>query len=185
MKKIYVLLIITAVLFTACGSRAPMSEELEQSYALEFVNETEVSDEEEIFDELETHDEEEIFPEYIQPEELPSVYTIEQIQIALEQQFLVNGYVDPQVISAQRVVREIDGFWWESAQEYLDISNSARYRVEVRHSQSLEEYNIWAEIYANSNLPSPFRRDGDYTITTWHYHFNDENGTPILTHVAC
>ena len=114
-------------------------------------------------------------------QELPSVYTVEQIQTALQEQFKANAWNNPQVISVQRVVRETDGYWWESAGEYVDLSNASRYKVTVRYEESLEEYNKVSQLFNES----PFVRDGDYTVYTGYYHFNDENGTPVLPHVMC
>jgi len=125
-------------------------------------------------------------PEEPTQQETPEGYTIEQIQIAMEPQFQVGdwGEGNPQVISVQRVERDRDSFWWESAQSYVDLSNSFRYRVAARFKQSQEDYDMWAEIYADFD-ENPFSRDGDYTILTSYYYFHDVNGNPELVVVLC
>ncbi|MCL2827606.1 MAG: hypothetical protein FWD99_02600 [Oscillospiraceae bacterium] len=117
----------------------------------------------------------------------PAAYTIAQIQTALEPQFQIGywGEVPPQVVSAQRVAREGDTMWFEPGGAYIDISNSVRYRVEIRFWEFPEEYTERASWWADTDEPSPFHRDGDYTILTQYYHFNDENGNPVLVVVMC
>jgi len=119
-------------------------------------------------------------------QEVAETYTIEQIQIALQPQFQVGdwGEGNPQVISVERVEREVDRFFWESAGSYVDLSDAVRYRVAVRFRQSIEDYNMWSDIWANAES-NPFSRDGDYTILTDYYHFHDVNGNPELVIVMC
>ena len=120
--------------------------------------------------------------------ESSSNYTLEQIQIALEPQFHVGdwGEGSPQVISAREVERDRDSFWFEGAGEEIDISESVRYEVAIRYKQSIEDYNLWLSIIADHpEIDNPYIRDGDYTIMTSFFYFNDENGTPVLAHVAC
>ena len=125
-------------------------------------------------------------PDESTQQEPPTSYTIEQIQIAMQPQFQVGdwGEGNPQVISAQRVERDRDSMWFEPGATYIDLSNSLRYRVAARFRQPIEDYNMWAEIYADWD-ESPFSRDGDYTILTGYYYFNDVNGTPELAFVLC
>ena len=67
----------------------------------------------------------------------------------------------------------------------IDLTNASRYRVEVRFRQPIEEYNELAELYRNHPEYNPFRRDGDFTILTDYFYFNDVNGTPELAFVSC
>jgi hypothetical protein len=119
-------------------------------------------------------------------QEVAETYTIEQIQIALQPQFQVGdwGEGNPQVISVQRVEREVDSFFWESADSYIDLSDAVRYQVIVRFRQSIEDYTMWSEMWADSER-NPFSRDGDYSILTDYYHFHDVNGNPELVVVMC
>ena len=114
-------------------------------------------------------------------------YTIEQIQAVLQQgQFMVGdwGEGNPQVISVQRVEREQDYIFFEPGATYIDLTNASRYRVEIRFRQSLEDYTMWSEIWQDMES-NPFRRDGDYTIVTDYYYFNDVNGEPENAFVMC
>ena len=117
----------------------------------------------------------------------PAAYTIAQIQAALQPQFQIGywGEVPPQVVSVQRVEREEDTMWFEPGGAYIDISNSVRYRVEIRFWEFPEEYAERASWWTDADESPPWRRDGDYTILTQYYHFNDENGNPVLVVVMC
>ncbi|MDR0248505.1 MAG: hypothetical protein LBI44_02420 [Oscillospiraceae bacterium] len=113
-------------------------------------------------------------------------YTREQILFALRDQLIANGW-DPDtslVVSAQKTERDKDSFYWESAGETVDLSQSARYLVEVRIVQSEDEYAVLEEIYKDAET-NPFRREGDYTFVTDYYYFNDADGEPRLAYVAC
>jgi len=93
----------------------------------------------------------------------PSIYTVEQIQTALQFQFEVEGLCENmQVVSVQRVERYRDYIWHEPAGEYFCLLNTARYRVVRR-----------------------FAHDGEYTILTSYYYFFDESGTPVLAFIMC
>lgn len=118
----------------------------------------------------------------VEGQEAMTTYTIEQIQAALQPQFQVGnwGEGNPQVISVQRVEREVDYLFLESGGSYVDLSAAVRYRVAVRFRQSIEDYNMWAGSENN-----PFSRDGDYTILTDYYHFQDVNGNPELAFIGC
>ena len=114
-------------------------------------------------------------------------YTIEQIQAALQQgQFMVGdwGEGNPQVISVQRVERDRDYLFFEPGATYIDLTNASRYRVEIRFRQSLEGYTMWSEIWQDAES-NPVRRDGDYTIVTDYYYFNNVNGEPENAFVMC
>jgi hypothetical protein len=113
-------------------------------------------------------------------------FTIEQIQTALQSQFQMNdwGEGNPQVISVERVERDRDSMTFEGDPNAapIDLSNSYRYRVAVRFKQSLEAYNMWFDIYSSFET-NPYSRDGDYTILTDYYYFNNVNGIPVLVFV--
>jgi len=118
-----------------------------------------------------------------------TTYTTEQIQAALQDQFMVGGWGEgnPQVIAVQRVTRDRDYIRPEAHGpdgQPIDLTNAARYRVETRFRQSLEDYTFWAELYAEMEF-NPFRRDGDYTILTDYFYFNDVDGEPVLAFVSC
>ncbi|MCL2842196.1 MAG: hypothetical protein FWE28_01840 [Oscillospiraceae bacterium] len=119
-------------------------------------------------------------------EEPPGTYTIEQIQTALQPQFQVGdwGEGNPQVISAQRVDRDRDSIALDFSHTYIDLSDSVRYQVAIRFRQSIEDYNMWSDMWAGAER-NPFSRDGDYTILTDYYYFNDVNGAPELAVVMC
>jgi len=119
-------------------------------------------------------------------QEVAGTYTIEQIQTALKPQFQVGGWGEGnrQVISVQRVEREVDSFFWEGAGIYVDLSDTVRYRVTVRFRQSIEDYTMWSDIWADAEI-NPFSRDGEYTTLTGYYHFHDVNGNPELAVVIC
>ena len=137
----------------------------------------------------------------ITPEELPSGtlpqaetgsgYTLTQIQVALQMQFLRGDWGEswPQVISAERVERDRDYIRFEDItpdmpeRPPVDLTNSVRYRVAVRFRQSAEDFRIWEELYRDFE-PNPFRRDGNYTIMTSYFYFHDVNGEPVQTFVA-
>ena len=128
-------------------------------------------------------------PEEPEAQEEPpaDTFSIEQIQLALQPQFQVGdwGEGNPEVISAVRVERDRDYMYSNDTCEHIiDLSNAYRYRVEIRFRQSLEDYTMWSEIYADFDV-NPFRRDGDYTILTDYFYFNDVNGTPELPIVLC
>jgi len=115
-----------------------------------------------------------------------SIFTIEQIQAALEPQFQVGdwGEGNPQVISAERVTRDRDSITFESSGSTIDLSSSFRYRVAVRYKQSFEDFTLWSSLYDDyPDIANPFERDGDYTILTEYYYFNDVNGAPVLAFV--
>ena len=120
-----------------------------------------------------------------------SGYTITQIQVALQMQFLRGDWGEswPQVISAERVERDRDYIRFEGTppdtpeRPPIDLTNSVRYRVAVRFRQSQEDFMVWEELYRDFE-PNPFRRDGDYTIMTGYFYFHDVNGEPVQTFVA-
>jgi hypothetical protein len=118
------------------------------------------------------------------------IYTIEQIQAALQPQFQMGDWGaagSPQVVSVQKVERDRDSITLESGgpgAAPIDLSNSSRYQVVVKYEQSLEEYNMRADIYKDSE-DNPFRREGGFTLLTGYYYFNDVNGMPELAYVAC
>jgi len=118
-----------------------------------------------------------------------SLYSIEQIQSALMPQLQVGdwGEGDPQVIFAERVERDIDSFYDERDRSTIDLSRASRYRVTLKYRQPFEDYLIYKTIYDDElpDMQNPFRRDGDYTILTSYYYFNDENGEPVLPFVMC
>lgn len=131
----------------------------------------------------------EVKEEYAGSADPAETYTVEQLQAALQVQFMVGnwGEGNPQVIAAQRVERDRDYIRLEGAgpdAPPIDLTNSARYRVEIRFRQSLEEYAAWADMFLCIET-NPFRRDGDYTILTEYYYFNDVNGVPELAFVSC
>ena len=116
-------------------------------------------------------------------------FTLEQIQAALQGQFLVGdfGEAPPQVVSAQRVARNRDYIYLEGAgpdAPPIDLTAAFLYRVEIRFRQALEDYEIWAATFHEADF-NPFRRDGDYTILTDYYYFEDQNGGPVLAFVSC
>jgi len=125
-------------------------------------------------------------PDLPAPQEPPATYTIEQIQVALEPQFSMGdwGEGSPQVISAERLARDRDSIWFEPSGSDVDLSNAFRYRVAIRFKQSLEGYHQASYGWPDS-IPNPFSRDGDYTILTSYYYFNDVNGTPELAVLSC
>ena len=115
-------------------------------------------------------------------------YTIEQIQQVLENSGAFNvgdfGEGNPVVISALQVERDRDSIDLEASGQVIDLTNAVRYKVELKFKQSLEDFNVWYEIYKEADF-NPFRRDGDYTILTEHYYFIDVNGEPELAFLAC
>ena len=115
-------------------------------------------------------------------------YTIAQIQVALQMQFLRGDWGEswPQVISAERVARDRDYVRLEGLgpdAPPIDLTNSVRYRVEVRFRQSPEAFTAWEELYRDWEA-NPFRRDGEYTILASYYYFHDVNGKPVQTFVG-
>ena len=119
---------------------------------------------------------------------LSTIYTIEQIQETLDNSnaFMVGafGEYNPQVISVMRVERDRDYIILEGSSSRIDLSNSVRYKVETRFKHSIEDFNSWHGIYIYAEF-NPFRRDGDYTIMTSFYYFNDDNGKPVLAFLSC
>ena len=113
-------------------------------------------------------------------------YTVQQIQAAIQPQFQVGdwGEGNPQVISAERAARDRDYFLPDTGGPQVDLTNAVRYRVEIRFRQSFEDYSAWAESFLDS-ASNPFRRDGDYTILTDYFYFNDVNGEPEIAFVLC
>ena len=113
-------------------------------------------------------------------------YTVEQIQTALLPQFQVGdwGEGNPQVVSVQKVEMDRDSITLEGSGTSIDLSISSRYQVIIKYRQSLDDFNLWAEIYKDTEN-NPFRREGGYTIFTGFYYFNDVNGEPELAFVAC
>jgi len=116
------------------------------------------------------------------------IYSVEQIQKALEKGGAFNlgdfGEGNPQVVYVEKVERDRDSIYHEGAGLTYDLSNSERYKVEIRYRQSIEEFNVWEEFYKDFEF-SPFRRDGDYTILTEYYYFNDVDGEPELAFISC
>gem|GEM_PF-2202078 len=118
----------------------------------------------------------------------PERYTIEQIQTALEAQFRANalGGRSPQIVAYEQVARDRDSIQIESAEggtQTVDLSNSRRYKVEIRFEQPVDEFNIWEEINRNVE-DKPYRRDGrGHTILTDYFYFNDEEGVPVLAFI--
>jgi hypothetical protein len=96
------------------------------------------------------------------PHELASVYTIEQIQTAMQHQFGVFGLENAEVLSVQRVKRHNDYRWHEPAGEYVSVSYASRYRVFVQFS-----YN------------------NEHATFAQYFYFDDDNGTPVLTFIMC
>jgi hypothetical protein len=90
---------------------------------------------------------------------LPSVYTAEQIETAMQQQFVVAGLENSKVISVQRVENHREYFWHEPAEEYIDLSNTSCYRVHIQNSE--------------------------YGTFTQYYYFRDDNGSPVLAFILC
>ena len=110
-------------------------------------------------------------------------YSIEQIQRVLENSDAFDvgdfGEGNPVVIFVEQVERDRDSITLESSGQVFDLTNAVRYKVELKFKQSLEDFNVWYEIYKEADF-NPFRRDGDYTILTEFYYFNDVNGEPEL-----
>jgi len=127
------------------------------------------------------------YAENVPPIELPSIYTAEQIQAALQpSQFALSGFYEgSHVISVQRIERQRDYLWHEPAAELIDLSNAARYRVMVASPEPLDDYLNRVALFTNIHLPITFTRDGDYTIFTDYHYFNDENGMPVQAFVMC
>jgi len=121
-----------------------------------------------------------------------TTYTIEQIQIALEPQFMVGSWSEelPQVISVERVERDRDGWRPEGAGPgpyTVDLTNSVRYRVTLRFQPYPEDFDHWDYSIAFWAESGEYyvRRDGDFIILTEYYYFNDINGEPELAFVSC
>ena len=115
------------------------------------------------------------------------VYTLEQFQAALEGVFMIGywgeGAGPREVISFERVERDRDYIIFEGSGERIDLTNSERYRVEIRFRQSLEDFNAWAGGIPEES--SPFRHDGEYGILTDYFYIVDNNGVPELAFVFC
>ena len=119
-------------------------------------------------------------------DEQEKTYTVEQIQTALQPQFQVGdwGEGNPQVVSVQKVDMDRDNITFESSGISIDLTNSSRYQVIIKYKQNLDDFTLWSEIYNDAEI-NPFRREGDYTIFTGSYYFNDVDGEPELAFVAC
>ena len=113
----------------------------------------------------------------------PPPLTFEQIHTAIMPQIRMGwGDAEYAIISAERVPRETDYFWWDSAADFVILLNSARYRVTYKVREPLEDYLFWAELWGEN---SPFTRDGDYTILTGYYNIHKIDGVPRLVVVLC
>jgi hypothetical protein len=188
-KKIgAILLTITMfVLFTACGNGTPEADSTPPTPAVledttaevpVYTPEEEVSEEEEPDGELNNN--------------FVKIYTIEQIQAALEnypRTFMMGifyGRISPQVISAEMVERDRDYIRpYEGSEERIDLTNSERYRVEIRFLMCYEEYNEWWTSLDECPYSVTPRWDGEYIIISHYYFFNDLNGDPVLAHIGC
>jgi|GEM_PF-1943291 len=123
---------------------------------------------------------------YLSAQELPSIYTAEQIEAALQDQFAAVGYPEnTQVIAVQRVENRTGYRWHEPSGEYFDMSGDALYRITLQIPEPLENYLRVAESFARSHLFNRRTRNGDYTIFIRYHYFRDENGTPINAFVMC
>jgi len=110
-------------------------------------------------------------------------YTIEQIQKALQTQFLCLNGENHQVVFVQEVPRDRDSiFLGPPYGRTIDLSKSSRYRVDVKFEQTLEDYHSLEDAYKEE--PNAIRREGDCTITIDYYYFNDVNGDPELAYVT-
>ena len=97
----------------------------------------------------------------------------------------IYDFENPQVIAVQRVERDRDNFFHEPGDFWVDLTNSAYYRVDIKFSEPLEDYLWREEKITNIYFFTPYTRNGDYTIFTDYFYFNDENGTPVLAFVLC
>lgn len=116
----------------------------------------------------------------------PDTYTLEQIEAALQPQFMSSAYGErnPQVVSVKEVERDRDTIKLDSDLDVpaIDLTNSLRYKVEFIFDQPETEFMIWEEL--NRDVENkPYRREGDRTVMTEHYYFNDEDGEPILAFI--
>jgi len=115
-------------------------------------------------------------------------FSVEQIYNALEKGGAFNlfdfGEGNPQVIYVEKVERDRDSITHEGSGQVFDLTNSKRYKVEIQYRQSIEDFNVWVELYKDFEF-NPFRREGDYTILTEFYYFNDVDGEPELAFISC
>jgi len=116
----------------------------------------------------------------------PDSGIFEQIEAAIRPQILADSRVDWgnfTVIAAEPVPRERDYFWFEAAQEYIDLSSALRYRTTLRFAQSLDEFlNLLEQMPWLEGL---ITRDGNYTIDISYFYFHETNGMLELAFVSC
>jgi len=194
MKKYFIitLVIMLLLVLTSCDylSAAGTSEAESDAPADEVVTDEAVTAEEEQESTPPTESETEYEPETelvdVQQSDnaaLEVSFTIEQLERAMYPQWNFGGEPDitnSHIISAQRVERESDYVWFESAGQYIDASNAVRYRMEVRHR---ELYFEWREL--DNGFSEVDTIIGDYITSIIYRDFNVENGEPKLLFVSC
>jgi len=113
--------------------------------------------------------------------ELESIFTIEQLEQAMYPQWNLGepDMLGHHIISIQRVERESDYIWFEPAGEYVDASDAARYRMEVRHR------NFRWESREPGDEQSPLVVEDYYVISIMYNHFLTVDGEPVLLFVVC
>ena len=184
MKKYYIIVVLTAItiIICACGvlGLEDRTIEISPSTFIKIEEEPVINSEKEPESDVKVLEQAEIAQ--------TGSYTIEQIQQVLENSGAFNvgdfGEGNPIVISAEQVERDRDSINHEASGQVFDLTNSIRYKVELKFRQSLEEFNLWYEIYKGADF-NPFKRDGDYTILTEHYYFHDVDGEPKLAFLKC